>query len=73
MPAGSFPPRFCSICRIGDGPLVPAAYVVRTSDGCEWLECVECLKCDRESGNEADGSVEVVGVYEWFRVRGLLR
>jgi hypothetical protein len=63
------PPRFCSICRIGDGPLVPAAYVVRAPDGCEWFECVECVKLDRESGQET--TVTVVGLYEWFRARGL--
>jgi hypothetical protein len=71
MPSGRPPPRFCSLCRLGDGPLVPAAYVVRATDNAEWFECLECVKIDREYGN-IDRSVTVVGLYEWFRARGLL-
>jgi hypothetical protein len=72
MPTGVVPPRICSICHIGDGALVPAAYVVRAPDGCEWLECVDCVKRHRELIGEHYGFA-VVGLYEWFRVRGLLR
>lgn len=36
--------RFCSVCRIGDGPLVPAAFVAIALDGSTWFECKECAE-----------------------------
>jgi len=71
MAAGKVPERICSVCRLGDGPLVPARYVVRAPDGAEWFECVECMKLDAVHGH-AGQVVTVVGLYEWFRRNGLL-
>ena len=50
---------------------MPARYVVRAADGCEWFECVECVKLDAVHATDRE-TVTVVGLYEWFRARGLL-
>lgn len=71
MAANSVPDRICTVCNI-EGLRVPARYVVRAADGCEWFQCVECVKLDAVHATDRD-SVTVVGLYEWFRARGLLR
>ncbi len=60
--------RYCSICRINDGPLVRAAYVARASDGCEWFECDECSQL-----GELDDHLPITltPIAEWFAARGL--
>lgn len=39
------PKHFCSVCRVGDGPLVPATFLATAADGSKWYECTECAEC----------------------------
>lgn len=60
--------RYCSICRIGDGPLVRAVYVARAFDGSEWFECEECSRL-----GELDDCLPITltPIAEWFAAHGL--
>lgn len=71
MAANSVPDRICTVCQIDHERRVPARYVVRGADGCEWFQCVECVKLDAVHATDRE-TVTVVGLYEWFRARGLL-
>jgi hypothetical protein len=62
------PSRHCSTCRIRDGLLIPAAYVVLAPDGFDRFVCLECAKNDWQLGPKFKRDV-VVGIYEWYRMQ----
>lgn len=61
--------RYCSICKVCDGPLVRAAYVARAPDGTEWFECEACSKLGEDESKVMPVSLTPIG--EWFAARGL--